>query len=143
MAGEMPGKLASYVSESDLTSKQYYFVKKGTAANSIVVCTAAGEQSIGIVQNNPNVGEAASVMWDGLSKCVAGTTIADGDLITPDSAGKAGVAVKGKVNTSDGGSAADPLLGSYVAGSAEGGAAAAEIFSVRLQPMGAVVTTAS
>ena len=48
------------VAGADLRTKQYHFVKLN-AAGVVVVCSVAGEDSIGVLQNNPNTGEGCTI----------------------------------------------------------------------------------
>ena len=48
------------VAGADLRLKQYHFVKLNSAG-AVVACSVAGEDSIGVLQNNPNTGEGCTV----------------------------------------------------------------------------------
>lgn len=142
MAYEDAGKQISVLAGADLSASQYRAVKVNSAGQ-VVLC-GAGETAIGILQNRPASGKVATVMVAGVSKMVAGAPIAAGDLVASDAAGKAKVASKAVTNTSDAGTANDPLIGSGVIGVAMTAASAdGSVFSVLLLPMGAVATTAS
>ena len=73
---------------SDLSAKQYFAVKM-SAADKVDVA-GANEKAIGILQNEPESGEAALVRITGTSKVKShdGSGIAVGDLLTPDANGK-------------------------------------------------------
>lgn len=79
----------SFAAGEDLRTKQFYAVKL-SAENTVIVPTAAADKAIGILQNNPNTGAAATVRLLGLSKAVCdGTTdIAVGDYVGTGAAGK-------------------------------------------------------
>ena len=80
----------SYVANADLTTAQYKLVKiVAGSVPTIGLCTAATDTPIGVLQNNPNVGEAATVAVIGLSKVVAGGILAPGDLIGVDATSRA------------------------------------------------------
>lgn len=80
----------SYVSAADLRTKQWYCVEL-TAANTVNVCNAATDRCIGVLNNNPNTGHAATVNMLGRTPAVSdgsGTAIAAGDYVGPNSSGK-------------------------------------------------------
>lgn len=73
------------IASQDLRTKQYKAITNAGAVAGL------GGKSLGILQNNPNTGQAATVCTEHLSKAVAGATItkdadlmadANGDLIT-------------------------------------------------------------
>lgn len=142
MAYEDAGKQVSLLAAADLSAKQYHAVK--VDGNGRVALAGAGEAAIGILQNKPTAGQAATVMVSGISKMVAGAAINEGDLIAVGAAGKAKVAVAATTNTADAGAAQDPLVGSHVIGVAVTPAAGdGVVFSVLLLHLGAVPTTAA
>jgi hypothetical protein len=73
----IPGLTAS----ADLSAKQYYFVKV-SGDKTVTVCAATTDKPIGILQNDPESGEAAVVASGGVSK-VSG----DADLTAGNSVG--------------------------------------------------------
>ena len=76
-------------SASPNLGKQYRFVKL-TGMRQVGQATAGADKIVGILQNKPQVpGEAATVGYHGESMVVTGGAIAVGDLVAPDSAGKA------------------------------------------------------
>lgn len=131
----------SRVAAADLSAKQYTFVKvngDGQAA----AAAAAGEPVFGVLQNDPGLGQEATIAVGGISKVKADGVINEGDLIKTSADGQAAVAVKATVNTGDTGAASDPVVGSYVIGMAVSAAAAAgEVVSVLITHAGAVATT--
>ncbi|NIU03771.1 MAG: DUF2190 family protein [Gammaproteobacteria bacterium] len=73
---------------SDLSSNQYYLVKR--SGGNLAVCSTAGERPLGVLQDDPSAsGRAGLVRTAGLTKVEAGGTIAQDDLLTVDSSGKA------------------------------------------------------
>lgn len=72
---------------ADLSAKQFYAVKI-TAARAVNLASTGGEGIYGILQNKPPSGEAADVGLIGVTKAIAGGTIAAGDLLMTDTAGK-------------------------------------------------------
>lgn len=69
-------------------SPQYQFVKVSTVGDlAVQLCTAAGQVTLGVLQNKPGVGDAADVGYGGISKVVCGTTtvLAGGKIMTDSS----------------------------------------------------------
>lgn len=83
---------------ADLSAKQYFFVKM-SADNTCVVCSAATDVPIGVLQNAPISGGEASVLVVGGTKLVAGAAIAAGVKIGTASTGKADAKVAGTDTT--------------------------------------------
>ena len=83
---------------ADLSTKQYYFVKVNSSGNA-VLCAAATDAPIGVLQYNPISGGEASIVVVGGTKLVAGAAIAAGIKIGTDSAGKADAKVAGTDTT--------------------------------------------
>ena len=86
------------VAGADLSSKQYYLVKLNSSGQAIL-CAAATDKPIGILQNSPESGEEASVLVVGGSKVVVGASSDEGDSIGTTSAGKATPYVQGTDTT--------------------------------------------
>lgn len=78
----------SFLAENDLSSDQYRFVTLGTNANE-VDAAGASDMIVGVLQNTPEAGEAASVRFGGTSKVEATGAISKGDRVTADADGKA------------------------------------------------------
>lgn len=82
----IPGALAG----ADLSTKQFYCVKKNTTANQFALCAVDGEIFDGVLQDKPDgSGEACEVRAAGVTKVIAGETLTAGDLWGTDSSGKA------------------------------------------------------
>ncbi|NBR70501.1 MAG: hypothetical protein EBT75_00130 [Proteobacteria bacterium] len=64
-----------------------------------VLCSAATDRPIGVLQNTPESGEEASVLVVGGTKVVASASLDEGTLIGTTSAGKAGAKVPGTDTT--------------------------------------------
>ncbi len=81
----------SFVASADYSAKQYYIMKQTTSTTpyGIVLASAATDNVIGILQNEPNVGETGVVAIIGTAKVIAGTPISIGEFIVADSNGKA------------------------------------------------------
>lgn len=135
--------LKTVPANADLSTKQYYCMK--LSAGKAVICDAAGESVFGILQNAPAAANrAAELAVSGVAKAIAGAAISQGAYVATDAAGKLKTAVAGKTDTSDGGVAADPLIGSHVIGKALSAAGAdGDIIEVLLTNTGAVPTTAA
>jgi hypothetical protein len=84
---ERPISNESDAAGADLRTKQYYAVDLNTVAWTVVL---GNGKAIGVLQNKPNTGEAATVMTDGYSQMVvdAGTDIIPGDYVGVDGNGK-------------------------------------------------------
>jgi hypothetical protein len=84
--------LRSFVTSGDLTTKQYHAVALVTgAAKTVALASGSGAPMIGIVQNKPDHGQAASVAVEVESKWVcdgSGAAIAAGDPLEPDGSGR-------------------------------------------------------
>lgn len=98
MAYEIPFNSLSYPANIDLSSSQFLAVKLVTASGGVqgtgiggaaVALSDGTTPALGIVQNNPGVGEATEITVLGVSKVVASGILAIGDLVYFDSAGKA------------------------------------------------------
>jgi len=80
----------SFKSGYDYQDEQYYLVKSDTSGSPMtIILGGANEKVIGVLQNEPEQGEAAEVRVDGTSKVVAGTPISVGDMVSCDADGKA------------------------------------------------------
>lgn len=97
---------------ADLTAAQYHFVKLDGSGD-VVLCSAAGEEPLGVLQNAPNTGEPAVVRVDGVTQLVGSTNLAVGARVATTNAGRAKAVTTGRTDTSDAGAANDPLVGSY------------------------------
>lgn len=110
MASTNDGNRRTFKAAADLSSSQYFIVKQDSNGD-VVLAAAATDKLLGVLENKPTSGGNASVRLvnsAGTAKVKAGGTIAIGDLITADSAGKA-------VATT---TAADNLLGRAIKGGA-------------------------
>ena len=114
---------ATFEAGADLSAKQYYFVKL-SAANTVNVCTAITDIPIGILQNKPGSGEAATVCLFGISKVSADGTLAAGNLIGTSADSQADAIAAGSDTTV------------YTMGQALEAAAAGDTVSMFLNPTG-------
>lgn len=83
--------VVSGIAGADLSGAQYKFVKM-SADNTVVVCSAATDLPIGVLQNAPKSGEEATVLVSGGTKLILGGTVAAGAVVST-SAGAVGVAI--------------------------------------------------
>ena len=117
MATEYDLENISAVAGADLSSSQFKFVESNSSGT-VTVTNAAGEYALGVLQNNPASGQAATVAIGGISKVVLGGTVAINDQISTDASGRAIAATTGH----------------KIVGIARKGGAVGEIGSVLLRP---------
>lgn len=88
-AYEIPGFSYTLPSGADFTGAvgQYRFVNMDASGNA--VNPSAGGECVGVRQNKPNVGQATTIVKDGVVWVEAGEAISIGDDITPGAAGEA------------------------------------------------------
>jgi hypothetical protein len=115
----LPGVSAS----ADLSAKQFYIVKM-SGDKTVTFCAGVTDKCIGVLQDAPTSGQPANVAIGGLSKVLAGGTVAYGDLVGTDGNGKAVAIVAGTDTTQ------------YVLGRCVLGGASGEYISVLLTPGG-------
>jgi hypothetical protein len=87
----------SRVAGADLRTSQFRAVKLNSSGN--VVIAAAGDFAIGILQNNPNSGELATVAIHGISKASADAAVTAGVRVTPTADGQLATATVATDNT--------------------------------------------
>lgn len=132
----------SLVAAADLSAKQYRAVK--VDSNGKAAVAGAGEAAIGILQNDPISGQAATVATVGArSKALAGGNITAGNYVAADANGAVVAATLGRVNTSDAGGAVDAVIGSNIIGIALNGGVANDIITVLITLPGVAPTTAA
>lgn len=83
---------------TSLATKQYHLVKLHTDGT-VIICAAATDVPIGVLQNNPGIGEEAEVLIVGGSKIQIGGAINEGELIGTDTSGTADTKVPGTDTT--------------------------------------------
>jgi hypothetical protein len=125
----IPGQVAA----ADLSAKQYYCVKANGTNNQVALCDADGEIFLGVLQNKPASGVAASVMAAGVTKVVTAEALTAGDYWGTGSAGTAKKVDK---------TATGADLGDFAAGQVLQGAGSGEIASVTIGLLSFVVPTA-
>jgi hypothetical protein len=82
---------------ADLSAAQYKFVK--ISSGKAILCAAATDVPIGVLQNSPISGGEASIVVAGGTKIVASAAIAAGVVIGTSSTGKADAKVAGTDTT--------------------------------------------
>ena len=124
---DVPGAIAgaSFATGNGYGSTGQFLFCKLSAANTYIPCTATTDNPVGVSQNNPANADGLQLRIAGISKIVAGGTIAAGDEIGTTAQGKA---IK-KNPTATGAE-----YGHYVRGIALDAAASGELVSVYLDP---------
>jgi hypothetical protein len=79
---------------ADLSTKQYFFVKVNSTGQA-VLCAAATDKPIGVLQNSPISGGEASITVVGGTKVVTSAACDEGTVVGTDSDGKAAPYVAG------------------------------------------------
>ncbi len=88
MAAEITMGYLTATAGSDLSAKQYYILRV-TAAQTVDVTTAATQVAIGVLQNDPESGNAATYSMEGcVTKLSAGAAIAAGASVSSDANGQ-------------------------------------------------------
>lgn len=85
MSGIQLGRARPFIAGADLSNYQYHFVKLGSTQNTVVLATAATDDIIGILENNPKSGWEAKVVLlnaQGTMNVIAGGAIAQGAKVT-------------------------------------------------------------
>ena len=91
MANDQNLVTVTKTAENDLSAKQYYIVEL-SAENQVDVCDGATDLPYGVLQNDPDVGQAATVAIGGKTKVVSdgsGVNITVGSWLGTDGSGKA------------------------------------------------------
>jgi len=91
VVNEQPGFEISGVAGEDMSARQFCIVKAAgwdsATGGLVVVHTGAGEKPIGILQNDPALGEAANIMCEGKSIIRLGAAVALQDSWVSDANG--------------------------------------------------------
>lgn len=87
MGFEIPLYNITLEAAADLSNNQYYAVK--VDSNGKAALAGAGENAVGILQDVPSQGQAATVMVLGTSKVIYGATVTAGQKLMVDTNGKA------------------------------------------------------
>lgn len=86
MATQGYGVDITLLAAADFSAKQFHAVKVDNTGKAALA--AAGDWAIGILQNNPLSGEAATIRVSGKSKFVADAAVAAGAKVTPSADGQ-------------------------------------------------------
>jgi len=131
MATYREALVISFVAGADL--RNYPFAPVRLDTNGRVVLAGANERAIGILQNKPNTGEAASVMLYGISKAIASGAIPVGSPVVAAANGR--VAAAGTFHNHGTASSNPPTGQQRIIGFALTGATAAgQVIEVLLAP---------
>ena len=124
MAWDFPNfKCPGLIAAADLSTKQFYCVRKNATANEVALCSTEGETVFGVLANKPTAAEAAEVVMSGVAKVLVGTALTAGDFWGTDANGKA-IPISVGVTGQD--------VGQYAAGQVIEGAAAGEYATVTI-----------
>jgi len=97
MATENALRTLSMPASGDLSAAQYKFVKINSSGE-LAVCSVAGEEADGVLQDKPAAqGRAGAMAIGGQTKILLGGTIAKGAKVTTDAQGRAVTAATGNV----------------------------------------------
>lgn len=95
---EIPGFKFSLEAGADLSAGQYHFVKLD--ANGLaVLCAAITDKPVGVLQNDPGLGEEAEIMATGITKMSADAAVAIGNEIGTSADGQGDVIASGTATT--------------------------------------------
>lgn len=86
MSYEIPGFQISANAAVDMTTKQYLATTYTSAAEADIL--ASGGVFLGILQNDPDHNQQATIMVDGISFCIYASSVSAGDPIAPTTGGK-------------------------------------------------------
>ncbi len=87
MGYEQPGLSITRLAAADLSTHQFKFVNIDAGGNASL--SGVGGRSVGVLQNKPISGRAATIVVDGISKIVAGGVVAAGASVASDATGRA------------------------------------------------------
>lgn len=143
MATEQNTRTLSLLASGALASTDLYKAVK-IDSNGQVALAVAGDAAIGVLYSTAAAaGEAVEVAIGGVVKAMVAATVTRGALLKSNASGKFAAAVLAATNTSDGGTAADALLGSNVLGIALEVGGTDAIIEMLWYPIGASPTTIS
>ena len=74
--------------DADLSAAQYRFVKQ-TATGTVELCDSAGEIALGVLQNDPEATQAATVAVGGVVRVAAGAAVTIGAEVMTDATARA------------------------------------------------------
>jgi len=90
MATHNPSQMISRIAYGDYSASQYKLLVQDTTTDTYVVtATTTTTAFLGVLQNEPETAEAATVICQGISKVILGARSTTGNPMTSDSAGRA------------------------------------------------------
>ena len=98
MAWTIPGFSFTRVAGADLSSAQYKYVKLSTT-DTVILCAAATDVPIAILQNAPASGAEATIMVTGISKVSSDAALSIGNQIGTSADGQADAKTAGSDTT--------------------------------------------
>ena len=81
MAIQLPLYTISLIAEEDMSDYQYRFIGLSTTEGYCKLLDSTSEEVIGILQNQPESGQAASICIFGISKVVAAEALNPADIV--------------------------------------------------------------
>ena len=124
MASTLSEKVKSFIASTDMRSHQFHIVDLTAAA--FKVNLAAALKAFGVLQNNPNAGEHASVVVEGETMVAVGAAVSVGDWITAAATGW-GAATTSSVD--------QLILGRCITAAASGMLATVDVDVLRVGPI--------
>jgi hypothetical protein len=88
MAYEQPGQMITLPAGADLSAVQYTFVKLNSSGQA-VACAATTDRPVGVLQNKPVSGAAATIMVSGITKLQGDADLTKGNAIGTSADGQA------------------------------------------------------
>jgi len=132
-----------FLAGADLSADQFLFVKLN-GSSALVRAATAGEAALGVLQNAPASGAVGRVRVQGVSKIIAGASLADGAVVaTQVTTGRAKAAVAGTVAGGAGDPSNDAAVGSFAMGRMLADGTDGNPSTMLVQPMGLIPTTAA
>lgn len=98
MAYEIPGFTFTLEAAADLSAHQFKYVKVDSAGKAAAIA-AATDLPVGVLQNAPTAGQAATIMQSGITKLQADAALTAGNIVGPSADGQADVKVPGTDTT--------------------------------------------
>lgn len=133
-----------YPAGADLSSAGQFLFVKLNGSSQLVLADTAGEAALGVLQNAPASGAIGRVRTHGVSKIIAGASLADGAIVaTQVTTARAKAAVAGTVAGGAGDPSNDALVGSFAMGRMLADGTNGNPSTMLVQPMGAIPTTAA
>lgn len=133
-----------FLAGADLSSTGQFLFVKLSGSSTIVLADTAGEAALGVLQNAPASGAIARVRVQGVSKIIAGGSLADGAIVaTTATTARAKAAVAGTVAGGGSDPTNDPCVGSFAMGRLLADGTSGNATTMLVQPMGLIPSTAA